>query len=166
MDVLIGMRTRAVFAAIAVSAHLAAQTPQRPAFESASIKSSPSDGPGSSVSMPPGGRFATTGLPLHGLLRFAYDVQDFQIVGAPSWVDSVLFDVQAKAGAAQIRGGEVPIEAVQLMVQQLLADRFKLTTHREVRKLPVYALVMAKGRDHLGPQPRVGADQFRIGLGR
>ena len=31
------------------------------------------------------------------------------------------------------------------MLQSLLADRFKLVVHREMKEMPVYALVVGKG---------------------
>lgn len=72
------------------------------------------------------------------LITTAYAVRDEQVAG-PGWLDSDRFDISAKiprgTTAAQFR----------LMLQSLLADRFKMTIHRESRELPVYALVVSKG---------------------
>lgn len=60
-------------------------------------------------------------------MKTAYRVEDFQILGGPGWLDSDRFDIEAKAA------GSPPQEQVRLMLQSLLADRFKLALHREIR---------------------------------
>ena len=85
-----------------------------------------------------------------------YQVQDFQIVGGPAWLNTDRFDVIAKAE------GDVPPPEpggapgkLQLMVRSLLADRLKLTVHHEGRELPMYALVVARSDGKLGPKLKV-----------
>lgn len=65
---------------------------------------------------------------------------DQLVVGGPKWIDSNRFTIEARAG------GPPPTEAeLKLMLQTLLADRFKLTLHRETKgDIPAYALVLAK----------------------
>jgi uncharacterized protein (TIGR03435 family) len=71
------------------------------------------------------------------LIREAYKVEDEQIVGAPSWLNSRQYDIDAKVNSpAAGQGGE-------RMLQGLLSDRFKLAVHRETRLIPVYELVIA-----------------------
>jgi uncharacterized protein (TIGR03435 family) len=84
------------------------------------------------------GRYIATNVTLSQLVRDAYGVQEFQIANQPGWFDAERFDVEAimAAGAKQ--------EDAQLMLQALLADRFKLAFHREQRPAGVYALVVAK----------------------
>jgi uncharacterized protein (TIGR03435 family) len=41
---------------------------------------------------------------------------------------------------------------LQLMLQALLAERFKLETHYETKEMPIYALVPARADGKLGPQ--------------
>jgi uncharacterized protein (TIGR03435 family) len=74
---------------------------------------------------------------LADLIRVAYRVKPYQISG-PDWMASERFDVLAKLpeGAS---GGQVPE-----MLQALLAERFKLTVHRESKEHAVYALVVGK----------------------
>ena len=55
------------------------------------------------------------------------------------------YDILAKTG------GPVPPAELRLMLQDLLAQRFKLALHRETRMLPVYELVVAKDRPRLSP---------------
>jgi uncharacterized protein (TIGR03435 family) len=81
------------------------------------------------------GGLATT---LSALIQAAYDVKDFQILEAPSWVDSARYDVDARAP------GATTFEQMRPMLQSLLADRFRLAFRRETRQLPVYELVAAR----------------------
>src|SRR6185503_18225879 len=68
-----------------------------------------------------------------------------RIVGGPSWIDTDRFDITAKAAA--------PTSPAQLtlMLRTLLADRFKLAAHTEMRDDSIYALVMARSDGRLGP---------------
>jgi uncharacterized protein (TIGR03435 family) len=71
----------------------------------------------------------------------------------PYWGDSERFDIEAESP------GNPTLDQKELMLQSLLAERFKLVVHHETRQLPVYALVMAKpGR--LGPQLQRHADDL------
>jgi uncharacterized protein (TIGR03435 family) len=72
------------------------------------------------------------------LIRNAYRVQDFQIIGGPSWMASDRWDIQAKAEE------NVSPNEVNEMMQTLLAERFQLKFHKETRELPVYELLVAK----------------------
>lgn len=83
------------------------------------------------------------------LIRDAYHVSGYQIVGAPKWVSSEEFNLEAKM--AQSTADELQKLSVsnrrlqrQRMLQSLLADRFGLEVHRETKQGPVYALVVAK----------------------
>lgn len=94
-------------------------------------------------------RFVATNFSLHMLILRAYDVQDDQISGGPSWLDSEKYDVEAKMdkSAADQLGKLSPDQynrERQRMLQELLADRFKLSLHHETKELPGYALVIAK----------------------
>jgi uncharacterized protein (TIGR03435 family) len=91
----------------------------------------------------PGGRFNAKGVSLQDLIVFAYDVQPYQIVGGPAWLDVDRWDVTA-AGAPAARAAT--LRALQL----LLADRFALVARRETREMPVYALMPARPDGRLG----------------
>ena len=100
----------------------------------------------------PDGFSATTTVQM--LIRVAYGIEDNQISGAPGWVSSEKYDVEAKMDevtADKVKKlGEAQREpARQHMLQTLLADRFKLTVHRETKELPMYSLVVAKGGSKL-----------------
>ncbi|HTV54534.1 MAG TPA: M56 family metallopeptidase [Terriglobia bacterium] len=108
------------------------------------------------MSRPNDSRFYATGPTLRMLIRLAYDIQDSQIVGGPSWINHDRFDIQAKGDAsADAELEKLPLDEARLMkehmLQNLLRDRFGLTAHRETRTLPIYALVIAKN----GPKLQV-----------
>src|SRR5262249_30632256 len=90
------------------------------------------------------GTLTFVGYSLRNLLLQAYDVNASQIVGCPSWCDSDVFDVIGKA-----KDPDAPPEQVRLMLQSLLADRFKLAVHREQRELAGYSLVVGKSGSKL-----------------
>jgi bla regulator protein BlaR1 len=118
-----------------------------PVFQVASIKPSESVDGGIGWFSPD--QYTATGATLQTLLREAYGVQDNQISGAPDWLNSEKYAIEAKMDKS------VADEFVKLgpdqrdlernrMLQALFAVRFKLSLHRETRDLPAYALVIAK----------------------
>jgi uncharacterized protein (TIGR03435 family) len=134
-----------VVVALAV-AEIRAQTPPKSStFEVASVKMNRSGDLAQRIQPSPGGRLTVTNVSLRGLVRFAYERQDFQLDGGPGWLATDRFDVTAKAE------GDAPLSDVRMMLRVLLADRFKLRTHDEQREQPVYALVVARSDGRLGP---------------
>jgi uncharacterized protein (TIGR03435 family) len=81
------------------------------------------------------------------LIRNAYDVAEDQIVGAPGWLNSLRYDIDAKvdnsAEGEDTLAGEAARERDGRRLQALLSNRFKLAAHRETRLIPVYELVVA-----------------------
>ena len=73
---------------------------------------------------------------IRDLIVDAYDVKFYQISGGPDWLDSQRFDILAKVPEGTTK------EQERVMLQNLLADRFKLTIHRETKELPMYALTV------------------------
>lgn len=129
-----------------IVAALAGQQPV-PAFEVASVKPSQATGEGSIIRQRAGGRFLADNVTVSVLIQQAYDVFDFQIVGAPGWVDRERFDIQAIAPS---------LVSVQqdVLLQRLLEERFSLRSHREKREGDIYALVIARADGRLGPNLR------------
>ena len=72
-------------------------TPERPSFEVASVKPNKTGDGRVMMANQPGGGLVVTNVPLSLLLTFAYQLQDFQIVGAPDWIRNEHFDIVAKA---------------------------------------------------------------------
>ena len=114
--------------------------PARPEFEVASIRpSAPIAGRQINAGVHiDGARVSCAYLALKDYIRMAYRVKDYQISG-PDWLASERFDIAATLPAGAAR------EQVADMVQALLADRFRMTVHRDTKDLPVYGLVPAKG---------------------
>ena len=87
----------------------------------------------------------------------AYDIPGNRILGAPKWIDSTRFDIEAKMDdslADHLRTLAEDQRRIQTkaLFQQLLADRFKLAVHWETGELPIYALVKAGNKgDKLQP---------------
>ncbi|HVZ24152.1 MAG TPA: TIGR03435 family protein [Vicinamibacterales bacterium] len=116
---------------------------ERPAFHVVSVKPNTSGEPGLHLGVVPG-RFRAINFPLAQFIRAAYTLQVYQIAGAPSWVESDRFDIiglsdrDLTAPVVWTPGRYAPL---QLMMQSVLADRFKLVAHFEQRKAQMYALV-------------------------
>ncbi len=77
------------------------------------------------------------------LIRIAYGLQPEAVFGGPQWLEFDRFDIAAKAQA-----GSSP-ETVRLMLQSLLAERFKLAVHKDMRPLPAFALGVGKDKPKL-----------------
>lgn len=126
----------------ALSAAPAAQTPS---FDAASVKRNAGGGPpGMEIRVMPNGGFVATNVPLRTLVREAFRVQDYQLVGVPAWAANERFDITARSGAAN---GDW-----QSMVQALLRERFALDAQRETRELPIYVAALARGDGRPGPR--------------
>ena len=125
------------------------------AFEVASIKMNPpTERPAMEWSVLPGGRLSIKGFRLRGIISTAYHVplQSIRLSGGPKWMNSDLFDIEAAAAAGSIPPGlsRMELEAkVYAMLRSLLEDRFKLVIRREVKEVPVYAIVVSKGGSKL-----------------
>jgi uncharacterized protein (TIGR03435 family) len=107
----------------------------------------------------PGGRFEATNAGIHDLIRYAYALQDFDLIeGAPAWagnrLDSARFEIVATAGYDPGPPVSGTVGPVQKMVQSLLAERFKLVVVSERRNRPGHALVLARPDGRLGPGAR------------
>ena len=116
-------------------------------FDVASIKPSRLSGEGrnrENVTANPG-TLTMHNVSLRSALQWAYRMKEYQVSG-PTWIGDERFDISAKAADA---AGEDQLRA---MLQNLLADRFKIALHREKKDLPFYALLVAKN----GPKLAAG----------
>ena len=94
----------------------------KPQFEVATIKPSDPSRPGWGIRVNQSGMFTTLNTNLSDLIKFAYSMHPKQIAGAPSWMDSDKFDLNAKPDTPGIPS----VDQMRSMVQKLLADRFSL----------------------------------------
>jgi uncharacterized protein (TIGR03435 family) len=77
------------------------------------------------------------------LIRTAYGVDSDQVSGGPNWLGFDRFDVTALVPP------NTPQATLKLMLQSLLADRFKLAVHTDTRPLPKSVLTLGKGKPKL-----------------
>ena len=117
-----------------------------PAYDVASVK--PSQhlvGPDSNnqLSYSPTGIIARN-VTLKRLVAEAYQLQLNEVLG-PSWLDKNEYDIDARSAAVGTR------EQHALMLRSLLAERFKLTQHSEMREMRVYELVIGKSGAKIRP---------------
>ena len=74
------------------------------------------------------GRFARAAATLRQLVQYAYDVQPLQVTGGPAWVSTSRFQVDARTERTT-----TPAQ-MRAMVRQMLAERFALKAHTDVRE--------------------------------
>ena len=94
-----------------------------------------------------GALVTATASTLLDLITDAYGLRDDQISGGPGWMNTDHFDLAARAA------GEAPIttDRMRQMLQSLLADRFQLKFHRQMKEVPMWDLVVAKNGPKLKP---------------
>ncbi len=143
------MRFIPVFCAAAALLHaqnfdVATVKPAEPS-PSGMIRIGMNGGPGT----PDPGRLTYTNVALKQVLTAAFGVKEYQITG-PAWLDSERFDITAKVPPGTTK------EQMQVMLQNLLADRFKMTFHREKKEMNSYVLTVGKNGSKLkvaDPEP-------------
>src|SRR5580658_5581293 len=107
-----------------------------PAFEVASVKANAAGtgeglGRGREIITPSPAGVTMKNVHLKSVIEWAYHLQAIQISG-PAWLDDNRYDIVAKAA------GEVPAERQRVMMQALLAQRFRMAVHRETKEMPAY----------------------------
>jgi uncharacterized protein (TIGR03435 family) len=113
-------------------------------FDVASIKPNTSGVGGGYPELAPGGRrFTATNQLMLELIMSAYDVSPLQISGIPSAFFQERYDIDATCEQPMTK------EQPPHMLQVLLAERFHLSIHRELREQPVYVLILGKGGPRL-----------------
>ncbi len=149
---------RLALAGLLIAAGLYAQAPAE--FEVASIKPAApmpagrmmvgmQGGPGT----PSPAQMTFTNVSIADIMQQAYEVKGYQISG-PAWLQSTRFDISAKVPAGATK------EQSKIMLQHLLAERFKLVLHHSTKEESMYALLVAKG----GPKLTESAKDDPAGL--
>ena len=95
------------------------------------------------IRMTPGG--LESSVPVGVILRQALQKPDYQMVGAPGWINTERYSIRATVPAG------TPPTAMSVMMLNLLKDRFQLATHLETREQPIFNLVRTRSDGRLGP---------------
>ncbi len=147
-DILKAMRVLSFVMFLALSGAVAAgqASTAAPAFDVASVKPSQRIvGPdyNNQLTYSPTGIVARN-VTLKRLVAEAYHLQQNQVTG-PRWLDKNEYDIDAKTAGVATR------EQMALMLQSLVADRFKLTHHSEMREMRAYELLVGKSGPKIRP---------------
>jgi uncharacterized protein (TIGR03435 family) len=144
---------------LSCAGYAAAQSADTPAFEVVSVKPSTTSGHYGIGMFPyPGGRVEASYVPVEYLIQQAFDVQPFQISGAPRWAREEPFDLigkppesspLSKSNPASFKS---PLQRDQRqMLLSALVDRFQLQYHWDTKKRQVYLLVKTGKEPNLSP---------------
>jgi uncharacterized protein (TIGR03435 family) len=166
------LRRRLVLAPLALAASLLpGQTPTPPAptkpltYEVVSIRPNKSGTYNVRFNMTPDG-IRLENISLANMVMNAYGSMsstDDQLIGLPAWARESHYDVEAKVSEEDLGAYKnLNEEAKKEMMQALLADRFQLKAHIEIREAPIYALVVAKGG--LKIKPAAAGDTYENGM--
>lgn len=135
-----------------------------PAFEVVSVKpSDPSVPHRIGIFTYPGGRVRADYCPLEYLIEQAFDLQPFQVSGAPRWTLEEQFDIEGKPPESSPSSKSNPstIKAPpnreqRQMLQAALVDRFRLQYHWETREGPAYLLMKTGKELNMTPAKETG----------
>jgi uncharacterized protein (TIGR03435 family) len=135
----------ALVSVVALSSSVLAQTAQNaPKFAAADIslrtRTGTTNQPVMTGGVLRGGRYDLRNATMLDLIATAYSISDRDLIaGGPAWLERNRFDIAAKAPQ------DTPNASVRLMLQDLLAERFKLVVRRDTR--PTNGFVLTLGKD-------------------
>ena len=132
-----GLAFLALFSAVSAQ-------PARVEFDVASVKENRSQQRGGMLRFTPDGGIQARRMRVSIFITVAFELQPYQLVGAPDWSQGTYYDLQAKPVRPVTR------ERSREMLQSLLLERFRLSFHREMRELDGFRLVRSSDR-RLGP---------------
>ena len=110
-----------------------------PAFEVATIKLSRPDDQRLPTIQIQNRRLLTWNKSVMNLITYAYSINANEVVNGPAWLDTK-YDIVAQPGGE----GQPSQQQWHIMVQKLLAERFKLSYHRDKKEVSIYALTVTK----------------------
>ena len=153
---------RLMLAGLLTAVGLWAQAPTE--FEAASIKPAAPMTPGRMMigmrggpGTPSPGQMTFNNVSLAQIMQRAYDVKSYQLSG-PDWMSSARFDISAKVPAGTTKAQS------KVMLQNLLADRFKLVLHHSTKESSIYALLVAKGGPKLKESTKESTEDGKLPL--
>jgi uncharacterized protein (TIGR03435 family) len=136
----------------------------KPGFDVATIKPSVPGKPGKGIGFR-GRHFTAVNFDVNDLIALAYGLHVKQITGAPDWFGTELFDID---GVPDVEG-QPSQKQMDIMMQKLLADRFKLVFHHDKKELAVYAITLGKSgpkmdKSTVGPNDPIGFGFRKLGV--
>lgn len=166
------MRILIAVAVMAASAQVVLHAQdQLPRFEVATVKPPGQQDRIIALFNYPGGRITISMYTFAQLLREALGVQRFQVEGAPEWLDSDRFMIEAKPPASSQLSAFTPsnreaplVEEQRQMLLALLEDRFHLQFHRESKDEVVYLLTRGPKEPKFGPPQHPEGRMYFAGL--
>jgi uncharacterized protein (TIGR03435 family) len=136
------------------------QTTATRTFDVASIKVNTTGDAGWLLSPPRRGVEKIINLELRKIIASSFRTQDKLIVGGPPWIDTTRYNIDAKGA------DDATDVVVWEMMRSLLAERFRLKYHLEMREMDVYAVGVARGGHKLGdPSKGLCGDRIKAGDG-
>lgn len=132
-------------------------------FEVAAVKASTANATGPPFDILPSGA-VNLNTTMKSIVLIAYKLKDYQLIGAPKWLDSEYYRIVAKPPAGPIpaeQGKQQELTSERLRF--LLEERFQFAAHHEMRTMQQYALVIAKGGPKLKEIQRDAAN-FRLSM--
>ena len=149
------MKTLALAIVLAIAGTASAQTPRHLTFDVASIRPSDPTAQGGQVKPIPGGHgYTMRNVPIKLVMALMYRVPQRQIEGGPDWFNNQSFDIEARVD------GTYSVEDLHTMFQNLLADRFGLKFHKDIRDGNIYALTVDPSG--LKMKPNTTPEDFEI----
>jgi uncharacterized protein (TIGR03435 family) len=130
-----------------------AQAATPPSFEVASVRASQ---PGEESIVTGPASLTMKNVHLIACIRWAYNVEEIQVSG-PDWLNEGTFDVFAKSA------GEVKVAELREMLKTLLAERFKLKAHSEMKEMQALVVTVAKNGHKMKPVEVEGSPSFQTG---
>ena len=131
---------RIFFLTVIAAAVALGQTADAPAFDVASVKQSVGGGREGfrreNIEATPGS-LTMRNITLKACIAWAYHVTEIQVSG-PDWMGNERYDIAAKAA------GPANEAQLRVMLQSLLADRFHVQLHRQVKEMSAYVLAVGK----------------------
>ena len=128
-------------------------------YDVASVRPHPAGDGSMSISEPPHlARLTLTGVTMSNIVQIAYGINEFQLLGGPSWLQSQRFDLLARSDSAadDLLAKLTPCQqrlAKEHMLQLVLADRAHLAIHHGSKDVSGYSLVIAKSGPKLQESP-------------
>jgi uncharacterized protein (TIGR03435 family) len=149
MDYLKSRKAAFTLAVLSLDFRLCAQLPRVEEFEAASVKPHKETSTASDLTFQftPGGRLRLSAFTPSTLIGLAYGLREGELTGAPNWMNTEHYDLEAKLDDSLGQNSE--FEQVLPCLQTLLEQRFQLRFHRQTRERQGYALTVAKSGPHL-----------------